>query len=59
MLDGFELHLPPLPLWSSLRAIQDAAAWAAVLILPQIKLNLQLSSYASFLVNNIVDHEQS
>ena len=33
---------------SSLRAIWDAASWAAVLILPQIKLNSQLSSCTSF-----------
>ena len=32
----------------SLRAIWDAASWAAVLILPQIKLNSQLSSCTSF-----------
>ena len=32
----------------SLRAIWDAASWAAVLILPQIKLNSQLPSCTSF-----------
>ena len=36
----------------SLRVIWDAASWAAVLILPQIKLNSQLSSCTFFLVNN-------
>ena len=29
----------------------DAASWTTVLILPQIKLNSQLSSYTSYLVN--------
>ena len=41
--------LLPLPLWS--RAIWDAASRAAVLILPQIKVNSQLSSCTSFLVD--------
>ena len=37
----------------SLRAIWDAASWAAVLVLPQIKLNSQLSSSTFFLVNRL------
>ena len=60
MLNGIELLLHPnLIYWpspttsleQSLRAIWGAAFWAAVLILPQIKLNLQLSSCTSVLVN--------
>ena len=35
----------------SSRAIWGAASWAAVLILPPVKLNSQLSHWASFLVN--------
>ena len=47
---------PTAPLEQSLRAICGAASWAAVLILPQIKLNSQLSHCASFLVNrDIID----
>ena len=42
---------PPPALEQSLRALWDAASRAAVLILPQIKLNSQLSSCASFLVD--------
>ena len=42
---------PTAALEQSLRAIWDAASWAAVLILPQIKLNSQLSSCTSFLVD--------
>ena len=37
----------------SLRAIWDAVFQATVLILPQIKLNSQFSSCASFLVDTI------
>ena len=60
LLNGIELTLhqnlidwpsPTATLEQSLRAIWGAASWAAVLILPQIKLNSQLSSCASFLVN--------
>ena len=43
------IDLPSLPFWSSLRAIWGAASQAAVLILPQIKLNSQLSSCTSVL----------
>ena len=39
------------PLEQALRAVSDAASRATVLILPQIKLNSQLSSCMSFLVN--------
>ena len=39
---------PTAPLEQSLRAIWDTASQAAVLILPQIKLNSQLLSYTSF-----------
>ena len=47
------IDLPPtVSLEQSLRAIWGAVSQAAVLTLPQIKLNLQLSSCASFLVNN-------
>ena len=42
---------PTAPLEQSLRAICGAASWAAVLILPQIKLNSQLSHWASFSVD--------
>ena len=35
-----------------LRAIWDAASWAAVLILPQIKFSSQLSNCTSLLVNS-------
>ena len=46
------IDFPPLAaLEQSLRAIWDAASRAAVLILPQIKLNSQLSSCTSFLVD--------
>ena len=57
MLHGIELPLhqnliyglsPTAALEQSLRAIWAAASWAAVLILPQIKLNSQLSSCTSF-----------
>ena len=57
MLHGIELPLhqnliyglsPTAALEQSLRAIWDAASWAAVLILPQIKLNSQLPSCTSF-----------
>ena len=40
---------PTAALEQSLRATWDSASWAAVLILPQIKLNSQLSSCTSFL----------
>ena len=43
---------PTAALARSLRALWDAASRAAVLILPQIKLNSKLSSYASFLVDS-------
>ena len=43
---------PTATLEQSLRGIWDTASQAAVLILPQIKLNLQLSSYTSFLVHS-------
>ena len=43
---------PTATLEQSLRGIWDTASWAAVLILPQIKLNLQLSSCTSFLVHS-------
>ena len=39
---------PTAALEQSLRAVWDAGSWAAVLILPQIKLNSQLSSCTSF-----------
>ena len=42
------IDLPMAALEQSLRAIWDAASQAAVLILPQIKLNSQLSSCTSF-----------
>ena len=57
MLHGIELPLhqnfvywlsPTASLEQSLRAIWEAASWAAGLILPQIKLNSQLSSCVSF-----------
>jgi len=57
VLHGIELLLhqnliywpsPSATLEQSLRAIWDAASWAAVLILPQVKLNFQLSSCTSF-----------
>ena len=57
MLNGIELHLhqnllywlsPSTSLEQFLRAIWGAVFWAVVLILPQIKLNSQLSSCASF-----------
>ena len=57
VLHGIELPLhqnliywlsPTAALEQSLRAIWDAASQAAVLILPQIKLNSQLSSCTSF-----------
>ena len=60
VLNGIELRLHQnLTYWpsptaaseQSLRTIWGAAPRAAVLILPQIKLNLQLSSCASFLVD--------
>ena len=38
---------PTAALEQSLRALWDAASWAAVLILPQIKFNSQLSSCTS------------
>ena len=42
------LVFPPTSLELFLRAIWDAVSWAAVLILPQIKLNLKLSCFAFF-----------
>ena len=57
VLHGIELLLhqnliywlsPTATLERSLRAIWDATSWAAALILPQIKLNSQLSSCTSF-----------
>ena len=42
------LPFPAASLAQRLRAVGGAVSQAAVLILPQIKLNLQLSSYASF-----------
>ena len=45
------IAFPPLPLWSSLSELSEmlsAASRAADLILPQIKLNSQLSSCTSF-----------
>ena len=57
MLCGIELRLhhniiyclsPTAALEQSLRAIWDPASQAAVLILPQIELNSQLSSCTSF-----------
>ena len=62
MLHGTELPLyqnlvywlsPTATLEQCLRAIWDAASWASVLILPQIKLNTELSSCASFLVSMV------
>ena len=62
MLHGIELPLHQnliyclsltAALEQSLRAIWDAASQAAVLILPQIKLNSQLSSCTSFLVDRL------
>ena len=46
------LSSPTAALEQSLRAVWDAASWAAVLILPQIKLNAQLSSCTSFSINS-------
>ena len=43
----------PLPLWKFLRAIGGAVSQAAVLILPQIKLNSQLSCCAFFFLVGI------
>ena len=63
MLPGIELphhqNLMYLPFHTaaveqSLRAAWDAASQAAVLILPQMKLNLQLSSCASFSVDTSI-----
>ena len=57
MLHGTELSLhqnliywlsPTDTLEQSLRAIWDAASWAAVLILPQTKLNTILKLYMFF-----------
>ena len=48
------LTFPHCRLEQFLRAIWDAASQATVFILPQIKLNLQLSSYTSFLVNTVI-----
>ena len=45
---------PTATLEQSLRAIWDAASQAAVLILPQIKLNSQLSSCTSFFVDSLI-----
>ena len=45
---------PTAALEQSLRAIWDAASRAAVLILPQIKLNSQLSSCTSFFVDSLI-----
>ena len=43
------IDLPPLLLWSSLSELSEMLPpQAAVLILPQIKLNSQLSSYTFF-----------
>ena len=64
VLHGIEIPLhqnliywlsPTAALEQSLRAIWDAASGAAVLILPQTKLNSQLSSCASFLSWQEVD----
>ena len=44
-------HPTPAALEQSPRVIWDAASQTALLILPQIKLNLQLSSCAFFLVD--------
>ena len=63
MLCGIELLLlqsliywlsPKAALEKSLRAIWDAASRAAVLILPQIKLNSQLSSCTAFFVDSLI-----
>ena len=63
VLHGIELLLhpnfiywlsPTATLEQALRAIWDAASQAAVLILPQIKLNSQLSSCTSFLVDSLI-----
>ena len=40
--------LLPISLEQFLRAIRGAVSWAAALILPQVKLNLQLSRCAFF-----------
>ena len=48
---------PTAALEQSLGAIWDAASRAVVLILPEIKLNLQLPSCTSFLVYNYCDNE--
>ena len=46
------IDFPPLLLWSSLSELSEMLPpRAAVLILPQIKLNSQLSSCTSFLVD--------
>ena len=42
------IDVSPLPFWSSLRPIWDTASQAAVHILPQVKLNSQLSNYSFF-----------
>ena len=61
MLNDIELPLhenliywpSPTAAWEQCpQAIWDVASWAATLILPQIKFNSQLSSCASFSVNN-------
>ena len=63
VLHGIELPLhrnliywlsPTAALEPSLRAIWDAASQAAVLSLPQIKLNSQLESFISFLVDTLI-----
>ena len=64
VLHGIELPLhqnlihwpsPIVALEQSLRTIWHAASWAAVLILPQIKLTSQLSSCISFLADSYGD----
>ena len=42
------IDLPRLLLWNTLWVIWDVASWAAGIILSQIKLNSQLSSFTSF-----------
>ena len=62
VLHGIELPLhqnliywpsPTAALEQSVRVIWDASSQTAVLMLPQIKLNSQVSSCTSFLVNSI------
>ena len=50
----YTLTFHPAPLEQFLRAIGDFVSWATVLILPQIKLNLQ-HSHCAFVVVVVLD----